>query len=81
MDILTGRDKEQASLNRYINSKQSEFIVIYGRKRVGKTFLVTETLEERIDFEMTGVLNGSKDDQLTSFGESLKASGFLGKPP
>lgn len=37
---IVGRKKEQESLIRYMNSEESEFIAIYGRRRVGKTFLV-----------------------------------------
>ena len=81
MSNLIGRETEQALLNKYINSKQSEFIAIYGRRRVGKTFLVTESLSGRIDFDMTGIIEGDIDDQMTSFCVSLKASGYHGKLP
>ena len=55
----------------YIESNRSEFIAIYGRRRIGKTFLVTETLGDRLDFDMTGVINGDSAMQLTSFALSL----------
>ena len=35
--LFIGREKEQQLLNEYINSDQSEFIAVYGRRRVGKT--------------------------------------------
>lgn len=56
-----GRETERNSLRRSIDSNHSEFIAIYGRRHVGKTFLGTETLEGELDFDMTGVLNGDKD--------------------
>ena len=43
---MIGREKEVKELNRLYNSKKAEFVAIYGRRRVGKTFLVSETLGE-----------------------------------
>ena len=37
---IVGREKEKAGLKEYMLSERSEFIAIYGRRRVGKTFLV-----------------------------------------
>lgn len=76
-----GREEERRSLRRFIDSGRSEFIAIYGRRRVGKTFLVTETLADELDFDMTGVLNGDKDMQLVSFYLSLQQSGYSGRKP
>lgn len=45
MGGLIGRIKEKRKLlEQYVESEHSEFIAIYGRRRIGKTFLVTETL-------------------------------------
>lgn len=79
MTQLIGRDEEQSLLKKYIDSDHSEFIAIYGRRRVGKTFLVTETFEKQLDFDMTGVIDGNKDDQMVSFNLSLKESGYEGE--
>ena len=46
MTQLIGRDEEQSLLKKYIDSDHSEFIAIYGRRRVGKTFLVKELFED-----------------------------------
>lgn len=81
MNNLIGREIEQALLKQYIDSNRSEFIAIYGRRRVGKTFLVTETLSGRIDFDMTGIIDGDKNEQITSFIVSLKESGYKGPLP
>ncbi len=40
---MIGRIKEQEELNRIYERKQSDLVVIYGRRRVGKTFLVNNT--------------------------------------
>lgn len=39
-DVLVGREAEIKSLNQIVISKEAEFLVVYGRRRVGKTFLV-----------------------------------------
>ena len=40
MDALIGRISEQKELTTYINSGKAEFVALYGRRRVGKTFLI-----------------------------------------
>ena len=52
---MIGRKKEQRILNDCLESKQAEFLVVYGRRRVGKTFLVKEFFSERFAFYATGV--------------------------
>ena len=76
---LIGRENEQNLLRKYIDSERSEFIAVYGRRRVGKTFLVTETFKDALSFDMTGVIDGDKEDQLVSFNIALKESGYEGK--
>lgn len=43
---IVGREIEIEKLENYIASRKSEFITIYGRRRVGKTFLVKELFED-----------------------------------
>ena len=52
-NLLIGRNEEIEVLERYYDSPKSEFVAIYGRRRVGKTYLVKETLGKRFDFEFT----------------------------
>ena len=40
MDKLIGRERECEELQWALNSKRSELVVMYGRRRIGKTFLV-----------------------------------------
>ena len=40
MDHLFGRQEEIAELTRYYESGKAEFVALYGRRRVGKTYLV-----------------------------------------
>jgi AAA+ ATPase superfamily predicted ATPase len=39
---ITGRDNEKQVLKRLLDSHEPEFLAAYGRRRVGKTFLVRE---------------------------------------
>ena len=58
MDKLIGREKEIKQLNDYVASDRPEFIAIYGRRRVGKTFLVNQLFGGKMAFSMTGVMEG-----------------------
>ncbi len=69
---LIGRDKELKNLNSYINTGRSEFIAIYGRRRVGKTFFVRQTLGDNINFSLTGMENIGTSEQLTNFFLTLR---------
>ena len=64
---IIGREQEIEKLENYISSRKSEFIAIYGRRRVGKTFLVKELFENRFTFCITGKDNVTTKDQLTIF--------------
>ncbi len=72
MQQLIGRKKELQELKSYIDSDRSEFIAIYGRRRVGKTFLIRMATEDRFDFFVTGVHNASREEQLINFAIALK---------
>ena len=43
--MLIGREKEKEVLLNALNEEYSQFIAVYGRRRVGKTFLIRETFE------------------------------------
>ena len=55
---MIGREFEQARLLERYKSGQSEFVVVYGRRRVGKTFLVRETFANKFAFQHTGHSKG-----------------------
>jgi len=69
---IIGRHIEKAQFQEYINSESSEFVVIYGRRRIGKTFLIREFFNKKFDFYHTGVANSDKDTQLSEFNYSLQ---------
>ena len=83
MEVYTmvGRTKEIKELNRLYESDESEFVAVYGRRRVGKTYLIRETFADRFAFYHTGLSNAAKRQQLAHFRESLSSAGFVGKAP
>ncbi|MEK7253708.1 MAG: ATP-binding protein, partial [Bacteroidota bacterium] len=75
MQKLFGREKELAKLNSYLASERSEFVAVYGRRRVGKTFLVRNAYQDKITFQLTGIVNVPMAQQLGNFhAELLKRS-------
>ncbi len=69
--MVIGRAQEQASFNKLLQSTQAEFVVIYGRRRVGKTYLVREFFKNRIVFSFTGSYETETATQLNNFYEEL----------
>lgn len=74
--MLIGREKEQKVLLDAYNSDESKFIAIYGRRRVGKTYLVNTLFNSKFVFSHSGVADESKDMQLKYFKESLIKYGY-----
>lgn len=69
---LIGREKECAELKRCYDSDRSEFVIVYGRRRVGKTFLVDQYFLGRYDFSFVGGHKLSRQRQLRNFAKALK---------
>ncbi len=69
---IIGRKAEIDRLKKYVNSGRSEFIAVYGRRRIGKTFLVRELFEDNFAFRVTGKENANTQEQLQSFGYALE---------
>lgn len=74
-DILVGRDKERQLLDSIVESREPEFVVVYGRRRVGKTFLVNMYFNDRFAFKITGLAKKSKREQLANFTDALNRYG------
>ncbi|MGZ5246270.1 MAG: AAA family ATPase, partial [Flavitalea sp.] len=74
MAEIIGRKEEIEQLNRAILSKEAELIAIYGRRRIGKTYLVRNYYSERIVFELSGMNNGTLKDQLLLFTKALQST-------
>ena len=63
---------EMEELKRCYESNRSEFVIVYGRRRVGKTFLVDTFFEKKYDFTYVGGHKLSKAKQLRGFAKVLK---------
>ena len=68
---MVGREYEIKRLQDSLKSPNSELIAVYGRRRVGKTYLIRNEYENHIKFEVTGLYGGSKENQLAIFFDEL----------
>ena len=79
---MIGREKEVEELNRLYEGGRAELVAVYGRRRVGKTYLVDETFEGRITFRHAGLSPEDADPkgmlgaQLDHFYNSLILAGM-----
>lgn len=64
---LIGRIPEIKKLEKLMQSSKSEFLAVYGRRRVGKTFLIRSFFDKKFDFYATGLAKGNTQQQLTNF--------------
>lgn len=72
---MVGRIAEQEELRSLLDEAESVFAAVYGRRRVGKTYLVRKTFGNRFAFDHVGMSSGKMSDQLESFRNSLIAHG------
>lgn len=72
MQKFIGRQQELAELNKIYTSIKSEFVSVYGRRRVGKTFLIRTAFAQKFTFQVTGLANASLTQQLTNFHITLQ---------
>lgn len=77
---MIGRIKEQKILKEAYNSEYSQFVAVYGRRRIGKTFLVRETFEYSFTFQHAGAAKESLKGQLGLFRTSLQDFGHSDCP-
>lgn len=69
--VIIGRETEQILLRDIFNSNEAELVAVYGRRRVGKTFLIREYFKKELAFSFSGQINGSVEDQLSNFNIKL----------
>jgi len=72
---MIGRNYEKTELQLIIESDKAEFVVVFGRRRVGKTFLVREFFKNDFTFYHTGMANSTKKKQIQAFNTSLNKYG------
>lgn len=78
MNRIIARTSEIDTLERKFNSSKSEFVIVYGRRRIGKTFLVNNVFADRFTFSYVGARNQKPKKQLQRFAEQLKT--YSGSP-
>ncbi len=78
--MLIGRKEELRKLREAYNSEYSEFVVVYGRRRVGKTFLIREQFNYKFTFAHTGLAKRNTREQLQNFQSSLRRQGYEKAP-
>lgn len=69
---MIGRKRELSAIRDCVEADRSRLIVVYGRRRVGKTFLIRESFDYRFTFTHTGLEKGGYREQLSEFWNSLK---------
>lgn len=69
---IIGRKNEVLLLKELLGSPKAEFAAIYGRRRIGKTYLVKNVYDGHLAFEFTGTQNASLKNQLFKFSEKIK---------
>ncbi len=79
---MIGRTEEKKMLLSLLDEEESQFVAVYGRRRIGKTYLIRETFNHQFTFQHTGISNLSlknesrKQAQLDKFAESLAEAGY-----
>jgi uncharacterized protein len=71
MENIIGRQAEIQILKETLTSPRSELVAMYGRRRVGKTYLIETVFEEEMVFSSTGLQDASLDRQLENFTDTL----------
>lgn len=74
--MLVSREKEKNKLLEALQAEESQFIAVYGRRRVGKTYLIRQTYNKMLTFEHSGLANGGRKEQIQAFTASLKRAGL-----
>lgn len=74
--MMIGRIEEKQKLLTANSSEYSQFVTVYGRRRVGKTFFVRETFNYKFTFQHVGLAKSGLKGQLLAWQSSLKYSGY-----
>ncbi len=78
MEQIIGRKSEQERLTKCFESQRAEFVVVCGRRRIGKTFLVRQFFNNKFTFEFVGGHKKPFQEQLLGFSLALKQHGWNG---
>ena len=76
METFIGRKNEIRQLTEYYNSGKAEFVAIYGRRRIGKTYLVRNVFRDKFCFDMSGSIGAGIEAQMSNFVHALHDYGY-----
>lgn len=79
MESIIGREAEIRALTEIAGSGRPEFVAVYGRRRVGKTFLVRSAFKDKFVFYATGIIEGTYEQELEAFNIGLERYGWEGE--
>ena len=68
---IVGREAECAQLEECMAQPSAQLIVIYGRRRVGKTYLINEFFGNNFAFKVTGAFGEDESFQIKTFTDEL----------
>ena len=74
--MLIARKEEQKQLKEICEKEESQFVAVYGRRGIGKTFLIKEYFNDNFTFSHAGIYQGSYKDQLAAFANKLRYYGL-----
>lgn len=74
--MIIGRKKEIEKLRDAYNKEQAQLVAVYGRRRIGKTFLIRETFKNKFFLSFSGAYKATRAEQLRNFYDTLVLSGF-----
>lgn len=77
--MIVGRKSEIKLLDEKFKSQKSEFVALYGRRRVGKTFLIRTLFKDKFTFQLTGLAQSNLNEQLLNFNMAMREQGLLKK--
>ena len=80
LNRIVGRKAECDRLNKCLKEDQAQLVIVYGRRRVGKTFLINQFFDGRFDFKLTGAYAEPKETQLRYFAAELNRQSGSNKP-
>ena len=64
-----------------MDSGRAEFAALYGRRRVGKTYLIQQFFNNRFAFSTSGIIEGTREEELYAFTSALISAGYSGSQP
>ena len=76
-----GREEELRMLQDIKDSGCAEFVAVYGRRRVGKTYMIQHFFDNHFAFSATGIIEGNKEEELFAFTSALIGIGYSGPQP